>query len=188
MNQSIKSVKQQIEEIGGYKSSEILSRIFEELNQEIGREFNVEDFFEKLLERYSLTNETYLSRDVYRSTIWNGNGTNNGFNVIPSNNPNGICSSFCLTIAKEGFKFGLIHPKRIKHQKINFLKAMLLLTEYWFACMNINDETLILTPDWNQDDFEMIYQGIIDNYSIFHKKKVFIVEISKVGPILRYPY
>jgi hypothetical protein len=64
----------------------------------------------------------------------------------------------------------------------------LLLSAYWFACLKINEENLILTPDWNDEDFERNYKPIIDNYCNFNQKKVFIVEVSNGGLFLRYPY
>jgi hypothetical protein len=62
------------------------------------------------------------------------------------------------------------------------------LAAYWFACFNINEENLILTPDWNEEEFDSNYKSIIDNYCNHHQKKVFIVEVSNGGLFLRYPY
>lgn len=65
---------------------------------------------------------------------------------------------------------------------------MLLQSEYWFSCLHINKETLILTPDWAQNDFESHYEKLVESYCRTHTIKVVIFEVSKVGLILRNPY
>lgn len=79
MNQNVKAVQQQIEAHGGLQTSEMLSRIFSELNQELGKDFNIDQFFDDLWDRHNQSDERW-SREVLTKPNWNGNGTNNGYN------------------------------------------------------------------------------------------------------------
>lgn len=187
MYQNVKAVQQQIESLGGVQTSQMLSEIFIELNQEFGKDFNIERFFDDLWDRYNLLNDRW-SREVNAKPNWNGNGTNNGYNVIPAINPNGICASFCITIITRGFQGSGPSAISRRYNRLNFSKAILLLCDYWFACLRINEENLLITPDWDQMTFENHYESVIESYTRNHNKKVFIIEVSKVGPILRYPY
>ncbi len=187
MNQNVKAVQQQIEAHGGHQTSEMLSRIFGELNQEFGKDFNIDKFFDDLWDRNNQSDERW-SREVDLKPNWNGNGINNGYNVIPAINPNGICASFCLTMIPRGFRINGSTAISRRYNRLNFSKAILLLCDYWFACLRINEENLLITPVWDQMTFENHYESVIESYTSNHNKKVFIVEVSKVGPILRYPY
>ncbi len=187
MNQTVKAVQQHIAAHGGRQTSEMLSRIFDESNQEFGKDLNIDKFFDDLWDRNNLSDERW-SREVDAKPIWNGNGTNSGYNVIPAINPNGICASFCLTIISRGFRNNGPTPISRRYNRLNFNRAISLLCDYWFACLRINEENLLITPDWDQMTFEKHSESIIESYTSNHNKKVFIVEVSKVGPILRYPY
>jgi hypothetical protein len=119
----------------------------------------------------------------------NGTGTRSGYeiNIIPSNKRPASCCRLCVSFATKGFSYPT--RARIRTKKaFNFKEVMLMQSAYWFACLGINVENLILTPNWNQQAFESNYQPIIDNYCNIHSNKVFVVEVSKVGLILRYPY
>ena len=186
MNQNVQAVKQQIESKGGFQSSEMLTRIFSELNQEFGKDFNEDDFFNDLWEKFNQSDERW-TREVELNPKWDGSGINNGFNIIPSTNPNGLCAKFCLTMIPRGFRMGPSSVSR-RTNRLSFSKAILFLCDYWFACLRINEENLLITPDWDQMTFENHYERVIESYTSNHNKKVFIVEVSKVGPILRYPY
>jgi hypothetical protein len=187
MNQNIQAVKQQIETHGGLLTSEMLSKILSDSNQELGNDFNIKQFFDDICKKNNLYDER-SSRDVNIKPNWNVNGTNNDYNVIPAINPNGICATFCLTIIPRGFRSIMPKPISPRYNRLKFSKAILLLCEYWFACLRINQENLLITPDWDQSTFEDYYENIIESYASNHNKKVFIIEVSKVGLILRYPY
>jgi hypothetical protein len=190
MYQNLESVKKLILDKSGKQTSEMLSTIFDDKLRNLGinlkpSEFLVEysrEFFPKENRR-----ELKHSRNMDDG---GGFGNNNVFNFIPSAGPNGSCSSFCLTIVAAGFgRNSLFHSSRFNNSRsLNFLQAILLLAAYWFACFNINEENLILTPDWNEEEFDNNYKSIIDNYCNHHQKKVFIVEVSNGGLFLRYPY
>ena len=173
--------------MGGLQSSVMLSTIFENSLQRIG--FKSKEFFDEYVQK-NFPDE--LRRELRRGgNMDNGGGfgNNGSFNFIPSAGPNGSCSSCSLTIIADGFgRNSLFYPIRYRTGRISFVKAILLLSAYWFACLKINEENLILTPDWNDEDFERNYKPIIDNYCNFNQKKVFIVEVSNGGLFLRYPY
>lgn len=187
MNQNVKTVQQKIESLGGSQTSQMLSRIFGETNQEFGKDFNVDQFFDDLWEKNCPSDERW-SREIDSTSNWNGNGNNNGYNIIPAVSPNGICATFCLTIIPRGFRMIGPTSSSRRFNRLNFSKAILLLCDYWFACLNINEENLLVTNDWDQVTFENHYENVINSYTTNHNKKVFIIEVSKVGPILRYPY
>ena len=187
MRQNVENVKKLITDMGGLQSSEMLSTIFENSLQRIG--FNSKEFFDEYVQ---INFPAELRRELRRGgNMDNGGGfgNNGSFNFIPSFGPNGSCSSCSLTIIADGFgRNALFYPVRYNKGRITFVKAILLLSAYWFACLKINEENLILTPDWNDEDFERNYKPIIDNYCNFNQKKVFIVEVSNGGLFLRYPY
>jgi hypothetical protein len=123
MKQNIQAVKQQIKAHGGHQTSQMLSRIFDESNQEFGKDFNVNQFFDDLWDRNKMSDERW-SRDVDAKPNWNGKGTNNGYNVIPAINPYGFCASFCLTIIPRGFQnIGPTPFSRI-YNRLNLSKAI----------------------------------------------------------------
>ena len=187
MRQNVENVKKIITDMGGFQSSEMLSTIFENSLKRIG--FKSNEFFDDYVQKNF---PDKLRRELSRGgNMDNGGGfgNNGSFNFIPSAGPNGSCSSCSLTIIADGFgRNSLFHPIRYNTGRISFVKAILLLSAYWFACLKINEENLILTPDWNDEDFERNYKPIIDNYCNFNQKKVFIVEVSNGGLFLRYPY
>ena len=187
MRQNVENVKKLITDMGGLQSSEMLSTIFDNRLQRIG--FSSKEFFDEYVQKIF---PEELRRELRRGgNMDNGGGfgNNGSFNFIPSAGPNGSCSSCSLTIIADGFgRNSLFHPIRYNTGRISFVKAILLLSAYWFACLKINEENLILTPDWNDEDFERNYKPIIDNYCNFNQKKVFIVEVSNGGLFLRYPY
>ena len=187
MRQNVENVKKLITDIGGLQSSEMLSTIFDNRLQRIG--FSSKEFFDEYVQKIF---PEELRRELRRGgnmDIGGGFGNNGSFNFIPSFGPNGSCSSCSLTIIADGFgRNALFYPVRYNKGRITFVKAILLLSAYWFACLKINEENLILTPDWNDEDFERNYKPIIDNYCNFNQKKVFIVEVSNGGLFLRYPY
>jgi hypothetical protein len=122
--------------------------------------------------------------DDLRKKYDGGNGGNGGIgnmNLYPSFNK-GACQSFCLGIASR-----LFEEKR-DGIKTGFKGLMLNLCAYWFECLSINRTTLILTRSWDSRKFAEYYKEIIDNYTITHRKKVFIIEVDPAGFFLRYPY
>ena len=190
MNEQTAAVIRQIRECGGNQSAEMLNRLLEETRQELGRGFKVEDFFDHLLRQYSGFEDGYRRREEeeYPERIWRTTDQADGINVIPSAHPKAFCAPFCLTIAAEGFgRMGVIRvmPRRMQ---LSFLSSILKVSAYWFGCLSVNKETLILTPNWDAHEFETHYQNLIENYAQVHHKKVFIVEVSKSGFVQRYPY
>lgn len=183
MNDSIDKTISQVLQNGGEEIARILSDIFENRSEHLfGRDFEPDVFIDDLFRNYGGNN-----RDSEYPLLdpKNGYGSSGEINIIPDNGYRGSCYKICLSFAIKGFSYA--SRARIRTKKA-FNEVMLLQSAYWFSCMGINIENLILTPDWNQLAFESNYQPIIDNYCNFHGKKVFVVEVSKVGLILRYPY
>jgi hypothetical protein len=177
MKYTLNDIVQQIKGLGGSESAELLDSFFRQFSESFNKDFDVDEILK------SITSEYGEFRNRNSETSW-GNIGSGGYNVIPTVPNGGVCSTICLTIVREGFS----RTSMSFRNRIGFNKAMLLQAEYWFTCMHINKETLILTPDWSQVEFESRYQNLIESYCITHSKKVFIVEVSKVGLILRYPY
>lgn len=174
----LRDIVQQIENLGGLESAKLLDSLFRQFSESFGKDFDVDEVLK------SISNEQAESRNRDIETSW-GNIGSGGYNVIPAQPNGGVCSTICLTIASKGFMHRTsLHSRNM----ISFNKAILLQAEYWFSCMHINKENLILTTDWAQREFEIHYEQLIESYCQNHSKKVFIVEISKVGLILRYPY
>jgi hypothetical protein len=172
MEHSVERIAEQIYQKGGEEAARLLSDLFKSLGDNLSREFKPEQVIDDLLGKF---------RDYESSVI----STNNEINIIPSNGRPGSCCRLCVTFATKGFTYS--SRARIRTKKA-FNEAMLMQSAHWIACMGINVETLILTPNWNQRDFESNYQPIIDSYCNIHSKKVFVVEVSKAGLKLKYPY
>jgi hypothetical protein len=176
MEHSVERTAEQIYQKGGEEVARLLSDLFKSLGDNLDRDFEPDQVIDDLFGRlggYEIPE--------------NGTGTRSGYgiNIIPSNERPGSCCRLCVSFATKGFSYS--SRARIRTKKA-FNEVMLMQSAYWFACMGINVENLILTPNWNQQAFESNYQPIIDNYCNIYSKKVFVVEVSKVGLILRYPY
>jgi len=180
MHSSVQNVLQQIESTGGIQTAEILAKIFSQLNPEFGKAFDVDRFFVDVYDKF----DSSLYRGMEGSELPlepKGNDIQRELNLIPSSEPNSLFATLCLAIIKGGC-LGRPRPE------ITFSRAFFLLCEYWFSCLKVNQENLLITPDWDPSMFEKHYESIIEKYIERQHKKVFIVEISKSGPILRYPY
>lgn len=116
-------------------------------------------------------------RDRYES----GERFGGSMNLYPSDKK-GSCQSFCLAIASKKF------DKPRKGMESGFRGIMLEMAAYWFSCLSVNKETLILTSTWDNAVFEESYKKIIDNYTRVHNKRVYIIEVGPTGFFLRYPY
>jgi hypothetical protein len=102
-------------------------------------------------------------------------------NLIPSDKK-GACHTFCLAIANKKF------DKLRRDLNCGFRGAMLEMSAYWFNCLSVNKETLIITSSWDNDIFEEQYKKIIDSYRTAHNKAVIIIEFGPTGFFKRYPY
>ena len=183
MNDTLSKTISKILQNGGEEVAKILSDLFGNNGDHIfGRDFEPDVFLDDLFRKYGNPDRGF---DYPRIESKGGFGSSGGINVIPDNGIPGSCCSLCVSFATRGFSYS--SRARIRTKKA-FNEIMLLQSAYWFACMGMNKENLIFTPDWNQLAFESNYQPIIDNYCNYHGKKVFVVEVSKVGLILRYPY
>ncbi|MFM7079075.1 MAG: hypothetical protein ACKOYC_04705, partial [Bacteroidota bacterium] len=177
MNYTINSAAEQIIKKGGQESAGLLRRIFEEDGRLFEEDFEVEIFFKKLWKLYSgFEGDKPQSKSGVIKPGWSGSGiVPGGFNVIPSFNPNGSCASLCLTLVPKGIKSNGPSGYYSKYDNfIDFNKAILLQTSYWFSCLKINKENLFLTPNWDQKIFENQFESVIESYCTNHGKSVFI--------------
>jgi hypothetical protein len=182
MYDSVGKIAQKIHEEGGHDVANILLDLFKNPEDIFGRDFEPDIFIDELFRKNGGYESNIRDSDLGNHGVY---GSAGGINIIPSNGIPGSCCSVCISFATKGFSYS--SRARIKTKKA-FNEVMLMQSAYWFGCMGINVENLILTPDWNQQAFESNYQPIIDNYCNVHGKKVFVVEVSKVGLILRFPY
>ena len=111
-------------------------------------------------------------------------------NLIPSHQY-GSCNQTCLILAKKGFASSITidEPKKEWPEPtpkgISFNQAILQMVAYWFSCLRINSENLILVAGWDARAFKL-YKPLLDQYALGHGKKVFVVEVSEEGLILRH--
>jgi hypothetical protein len=138
---------------------DIINKIESECNSE---EIEIEALFDDLI-----SDPNYLTKEK--------------INMYPSN-VKGSCHKFCLVLAQKKFD-----QARVK-MTMGFKGAMHELTQYWWSCYGINKETVIITKDWDQDEFDEKYEDVIGNYERNMKSKVIILEITRNGIIPRYPY
>ena len=109
------------------------------------------------------------------------NGGDFNMNLFPSDHY-GACQSFCLAIASKKF------DKPRKGLESGFKGLMLEMIAYWFSCIRINKQTLILTSCWDDEIFEENYKKIIDQYVQAQNKSVIIIEVGQSRLHIRYPY
>lgn len=179
MHPTVQITADRIYDLGGHEIAAHLAKVFGEQDALFGRDFNPGVFLDDLWRRWGGHELLSSSDDRGFGAGW---GPGSDLNVIPSNGKPGVCSSVCITMAVSGFGAG-----KVGRYSRSFQDVMMLLAAYWFECIHINQENLILTPDWNQSKFEAKYLPVLDAYCRFHGKKVFIAEVSKSGLILRYP-
>lgn len=189
MHESVDRVLRQIRELGGQLSAEALGSFFRQNEKPFGEDFDPEIFFRDTLKRIIGEDR---DREVDEDVSPRGAriAASGGFNVIPSPSGPGGCSQLCVTFVSEKLVprfmrrhegFGRILPRSLS-------SALIMLSRYWFDCLHVNQETLILTSYWRSIEFEPDLKYLIEGYTTSHSKKVFIVEVTKSGPFLRYPY
>ena len=115
-----------------------------------------------------------------RNRLDSNHGRSN-MNLFPSNNK-GACHPSCVAIAIKKF------DKPRKGLESGFKGLILEMAAYWFSCLNINRNTLILTMSWDNQSFEENYKNIIDQFTRVHNKNVYIIEVGPTGGFLRYPF
>jgi hypothetical protein len=104
------------------------------------------------------------------------------FNVIPSSGLPGACCPLCLAVALGGFG-----GTGSSGRRLNVNQLSLELAAHWLRCQPVNQETLILTPDWSQRTFDQRFTRLFEAYRDTGRR-AFIVEVARTGLILRWPY
>ena len=180
---SIQKCIHTIEAHGGKKSADLL----EKLISRVGREFDMDQSekyredreFDGVKSKKSLVDRIF---DIIREQLvdWKGD-----INAIPASGF-GPCADLCVTLAELGVTRNITENLRPIH-KLSMGKAMLLQAKQWFHCQN--EETIIFTRNWDDDIFDADFRDLLDAYKGAYpraNKKVFVIEISRAGFILRY--
>lgn len=190
MHESVERVQRQISELGGQLSAEVLGNFFRQNEQPFGEEFYPERMLRDIWTR--MFGERQRSRDNYDEPVIGsqnaGMSPSGGYNVIPAPPGPGGCAKLCVTFVDELWDVRFRPRHQYRHSMELLREAMLLQAKYWLDCHNINEENLIFVTNWYQRSFEVSVKGLVDAYITGYSKKVFIVEVTRSGPFLRYPY
>ena len=184
MHDSVERVQRQIAERGGELTANALAELFRQMDQRLGADFDPGRFVKDALRR--LFDGDWRTGPMSRSQFDGdefGLTSNGAFNVIPSPPGRGGCAKLCIT-----FVDAIGNRSRMPSSSGSLTLAMLLQSRYWFSCLMINEENLILVSSFSQELFDLRVKDLIESYTLGHSKKVFIVEITKSGPFLRWPY
>jgi len=182
----IYSIQQCIEAIevrGGRRSADLLKK----LTSRVGREFDLDQSerprkdreFDEVKSKKSLVDRVF---DILREQLVD---LKDDINAIPASDF-GPCADLCVTLAEIGVTRNITENLRPIH-KLSMGKAMLLQAAQWFHCQN--EETIIFTRNWDDDVFDADFRDLLDAYKGAYPrayKKVFVIEISRAGFILRY--
>lgn len=104
------------------------------------------------------------------------------FNVIPSPaSAQGKCCPMAVEVALGSF------PSLTAEHRPNFPHLTVLLAAHVLKCHGIHQETLLLTPDWNQRTFEERLSPFFDALKSAGRP-AFAVEIARTGLFLRRPW
>ena len=97
-------------------------------------------------------------------------GGNNSFNFYPSDKMTS-CRTLCIGIATKKFGYDRVNGTN----RTGFKGLIKSLIEYWFSCGDINKNTILLTEDWDEKNFEKEWKDIIDSYKA-KGKVIFIIQ------------
>lgn len=185
MHESVVGVKHQIAERGGVLSADVVGNLFSGEGIRFSDDFWPWKCFDVIFERiYGSSNKLSKRSEIeIRPAV-----PSRGFNVIPAPPGDGQCSELCVVFASQGMQGRRGWHGNPEWLDIDFTAATLLLAAHWFDCMGTNKETVILTSSWTQQDFDEIYEPLIKSYRSRTGGRVFIVEVTKSGPFLRWPY
>lgn len=175
MNNAITNVYNQITEHGGPLSADLLVKLLRASESLLGEDLSPDQMINKVFG--GLEGEGAIP--AYPN-----------INLIPQRENAHFCPCQPLCVvnleARKTWSSGTSAKMPAKlRPRLNIL--MVLTASHWFRCMSINKETLMLCASWNEEEFEMESLGLLRSYEA-HGKKVFIVELTKNGPFLRYPY
>jgi hypothetical protein len=136
--------------------------------------FSISD--EHFFELNSLFNERdgRTLKDQLEDLIYSINNRSQGAgntNFFPSN-LNGKCQSFCLGVATKKFD----HKREKDRNRTGFKGLIRELIAYWFTC-NVNQKTIILTTDWDNEAFEDEWKAIIQAYknNTRHEVEIYLI-------------
>ena len=184
MHESVERVQRLIAERGGELAANALADLYRQTDQEIGADFDPWRFVKGALRRLfdGDWRTGQMSRTRFDSDEF-GLAPNGAFNVIPAPPGRGGCAKLSIT-----FVDAIGDRPRMPSSSGSLTLAMLLQSRYWFSCLMINEENLILVSSFSQEIFDLRVKDLIESYTLGHSKKVFVVEITNSGPFLRWPY
>jgi len=183
MINTIQNCIETIEARDGRRSADLLKKLTSRVGREFDRDqperYREDREFDEGKSKKSLVDRIF---DIIREELvdWKGQ-----INAIPASDF-GPCADLCVTLAELGVTRNITENSRPIH-KLSMGKAMLLQAAQWFHCQN--EETLIFTRNWDDDVFDADFKGLLDAYKGAYPrayKKVFVIEISRSGFILRY--
>jgi hypothetical protein len=161
-------VLNEINRLGGHESARVLEQLLREyLAPERPRD--EESLADSNLERVADALDPRRGNSPLGTAI----------NVIPSSGPGASCCRLCVGVTAHGFS------AKSSSYRVNFNQLAIQLSAHWLRCDGINEETLILTPDWNQSVFDSRYTDLFVAYRQIGKR-AFIVEVARTGLILRW--
>ena len=173
MNATSRHVIERIASLGGHASARLLETLASEFLRERGEG-----------EPYA-TFPPGAELDATMDGLgrWQTNPPNGeSFNVIPSpTSPQGKCCPLAVGVALGGFS------SRTAEHRPNFPHLTVLLAAHVLKCHGIHQETLVLTPDWNQRTFEERLSPFFDALKNTGRP-AFVVEIARTGLFLRWPW
>ena len=151
----------------------------EEFNRLWGREnLSIDDILDELLK--GIDGKSGGGFDEIKRRFQQSIG-GQGFNLIPSDIQGG-CYPFLLAISRGNFGEGMNKTTG----KIGFRGLMLDVFSSWFRCIDRNRESLILTADWNQKQFDQFYKPVVESYCMTHNKKAYFVVVGDGRSYLAY--
>jgi hypothetical protein len=184
MQGAVERVCEQISELGGTQSAEVLRELMRTEGVEFGPNFWPSKCFDGMFQRiYGSGRKLPDSEPAIDPRI----ARNGSINVIPSTTRHGSCATFCIGFASLGMQRQLMRPSS-RYIDLDFGTMMLAVSTLWFNCFNVNHETLLLTSSWDQHRFNDMYEPLIESYKRNGGRMVFVVEITASGPFLRHPY
>jgi len=152
--------------------------------QEIPELKEVFPHFTEMLSREAKDSAKEIKR-IFEDLIdkFNRNGgTGSNINFYPSENTIG-CKIFCLSIATDKFGWRL----RKNQRRTGFKGLIKELLAYWYLCGATNQITIIITLDWDDEEFNKEWRSAIEAYASRGKTvKIFEVIESQGAYIERF--
>ena len=178
MSFNIENFRKEINEILTYnleKGASIPANLYEHI--EI---LPVDIVMQILIKIWNGCKEGKSLKEVLIDTI-HAEGHHDRYNFIPSDNKI-PCNNLCIGIATEEMGANIKGPLRV-----GFDGLMRLTIKNWLNCNEINNTTVLITANWDENKFTRDWLSIIKT-RVSNGKKVLVLQVSKNGEFLiQYP-